>query len=156
MYNDQLPPGLSFWGDVKTAGSGKVSETWNPFKIQTGGYTDLDQELIRLSETGFGSFSFHSKRINGTLLNGVQYNDFVTSLNMVDEKGRMLGDLGYNPDDALLPALNEEMNSLEYSLLPTDEDRFDALNSILSERRQGARKFMVISDPQLNLLDMAQ
>ena len=156
MYNDQLPPGLSFWGDVKTAGSGKVSETWNPFKIQTGGYTDLDQELIRLSETGFGSFSFHSKRINGTLLNGVQYNDFVTTVNSVDGKGRMLGEQGFNPDGTLLPALNEEMNSMEYSLLPTDEDRFDALNSILSERRQGARKFMVISDPQLDLLNMAQ
>jgi hypothetical protein len=75
---------------------------------------------------------------------------------MVDEKGRMLGDLGYNPDDALLPALNAEMNSTEYALLPTDEDRFDALNSILSSRRQGARKFMVISDPQLDLLNMAQ
>ena len=156
MFSDQLPPKLNFWGDVRTAGSGKVSETWNPVRIQTGGYTDLDQELIRLSETGNGSFSFHSKRVNTTLLNGVQYNNFVTSVNTVDGKGRMLGDLGYNPDDALLPALNEEMNSLEYSLLPTDEDRFDALNSILSSRRQGARKFMVISDPQLNLLDMAQ
>ena len=156
MFSDQLPPKLNFWGDVRTAGSGKVSETWNPVRIQTGGYTDLDQELIRLSETGFGSFSFHSKRINGTLLNGVQYNDFVTTVNSVDGKGRMLGEQGFNPDGTLLPALNEEMNSMEYSLLPTDEDRFDALNSILSERRQGARKFMVISDPQLNLLDMAQ
>ncbi len=156
LFSDQLPPKLNFWGDVRTAGSGKLSETWNPVRIQTGGYTDLDQELIRLSETGFGSFSFHSKRVNGTLLNGVQFNDFVTTVNMVDGKGRMLGDNGYNPSDALLPALNEEMNSTEYSLLPTDEDRFDALNSILSERRQGARKFMVLSDPQLNLLDMAQ
>ena len=156
MFSDQLPPKLNFWGDVRTAGSGKVSETWNPVRIQTGGYTDLDQELIRLSETGFGSFSFHSKRINGTLLNGVQYNDFVTTVNSVDGKGRMLGEQGFNPDGTLLPALNEEMNSMEYSLLPTDEDRFDALNSILSARRQGARKFMVISDPQLNLLDMAQ
>ena len=156
LFSDQLPPKLNFWGDVRTAGSGKLSETFNPVRIQTGGYTDLDQELIRLSETGFGSFSFHSKRVNGTLLNGVQFNDFVTTINMVDGKGRMLGDNGYNPSDALLPALTEEMNSTEYSLLPTDEDRFDALNSILSERRQGARKFMVLSDPQLNLLDMAQ
>mgnify|MGYP003646708516 FL=1 len=132
MFSDQLPPKLNFWGDVRTAGSGKVSETWNPVRIQTGGYTDLDQELIRLSETGFGSFSFHSKRINGTLLNGVQYNDFVTTVNSVDGKGRMLGEQGFNPDGTLLPALNEEMNSMEYSLLPTDEDRFDALNSILS------------------------
>ena len=133
-----------------------MSETWNPIRIQTGGYTELDQELIRLSETGFGAFGFHSKRIGGTLLNGVQYNDFVTAVNTVDGKGRMLGDLGYNPDDALLPALDDEMKSLEYSLLPTDEDRFDALNTVLGERRQGARKFMVLSDPQLNLLDMAQ
>ena len=155
-FSPELPQKISFWGDIKKAGTGKLSESWNPFKIQIGGYTPLDEELIRLSETGNGSFSFHSKRVNTTLLNGVQYNNFVTSVNTVDGKGRMLGDLGYNPDDALLPALNEEMNSLEYSLLPTDEDRFDALNSILSARRQGARKFMVISDPQLNLLDMAQ
>ena len=156
LYADQLPPKLNFWGDIRTAGSGKFSETFNPVRIQTGGYTELDQELIRLSETGFGSFSFHSKRVNGTLLNGQQFNDFVTTVNQVDGKGRMLGDIGYNSDGTLLPALNKEMNSLEYSLLPTDEDRFDALNSILSERRKGARKWMVTTDPQLNLLDMAQ
>ena len=156
LYADQLPPKLNFWGDVRTAGSGKFSETFNPVRIQTGGYTELDQELIRLSETGFGSFSFHSKRINGTLLNGVQFNDFVTTVNQVDGKGRMLGDIGFNSEGTLLNALNKEMNSLDYSLYPTDEDRFDALNGILSERRKGARKWMVTTDPQLNLLDFAQ
>ena len=156
MYNDQLPPGISFWGDIKTAGSGKMSEIVSPFRIQTGGYTSLDQELIRLSEIGSGSFSFHSKRINGTLLNGVQSNDFVTTINQIDGGGRMLGDVGYNSDGRLLPALSNEINSVEYLLLPTDEDRFDALNTILSERRKGARKWMVTTDPQLNLLDMAQ
>ena len=155
-FSPELPQKISFWGDIKKSGTGEASEIFSPFRIQTGGYTQLDEELIRLSETGNGSFGFHSKRVNTTLLNGVQYNDFVTAVNTVDGKGRMLGDLGYNPDDALLPALNEEMNSLEYSLLPTDEDRFDALNTVLGERRQGARKFMVLSDPQLNLLDMAQ
>ena len=129
---------------------------FSPFRIQSCGYNQLDEELIRLSEIGAGSFGFHSQRVNTTLLNGVQYNDFVTAVNTVDGKGRMLGDLGYNPDDALLPALDDEMKTLEYSLLPTDEDRFDALNTVLGERRRGARKFMVLSDPQLNLLDMAQ
>ena len=156
LFNDQLPPKLNFWGDTRTSGSGKFSETWSPIRITTGGYTELDQELIRLSETGFGSFSFHSKRINGTLLNGVQFNDFVTTVNQVDGKGRMLGDIGFNSEGTLLNALNKEMNSLDYSLYPTDEDRFDALNGILSERRQGARKWMVTTDPQLNLLDFAQ
>ena len=154
LYADQLPPKLNFWGDVRTSGRGKISETFNPIRVQTGGYTELDQELIRLSETGFGSFSFHSKRINGTLLNGVQFNDFVTTVNQVDGKGRMLGDIGFNSEGTLLNALNKEMNSLDYSLYPTDEDRFDALNGILSERRQGARKWMVTTDPQLNLMDM--
>ena len=156
LFNDQLPPKLNFWGDTRTSGSGKFSETWSPIRITTGGYTELDQELIRLSETGFGSFSFHSKRINGTLLNGVQFNDFVTTVNQVDGKGRMLGDIGFNSEGTLLNALNKEMNSLDYSLYPTDEDRFDALNGILSERRKGARKWMVTTDPQLNLLDFAQ
>ena len=84
----------------------------------------------------------------------MQFNDFVTTVNQVDGKGRMLGDIGFNSEGTLLNALNKEMNSLDYSLYPTDEDRFDALNGILSERRQGARKWMVTTDPQLNLMDM--
>ena len=156
MYSDQLPPKLNFWGDVRTAGSGKVSETWNPIRIQTGGYTELDQELIRLSETGFGAFGFHSKRIGGTLLNGVQFNAFVRTVNNLDGNGRILGDRGFDPDDTLLKALNQEINSLEYNTLPTDEDRFLELNTLLGERRKGARDWMVKNDPQLNLQSIAQ
>ena len=156
MFSDQLPPKLNFWGDVRTAGSGKVSETWNPIRIQTGGYTELDQELIRLSETGFGAFGFHSKRIGGTLLNGVQFNAFVRTVNNLDGNGRILGDRGFDPDDTLLKALNQEINSLEYNTLPTDEDRFLELNTLLGERRKGARDWMKRNDPQLNLQSIAQ
>ena len=155
LFADGLPEKLNFWGNVVTAGEGRFSETFNPVRIQTGEFSALDEELIRLSEIGAGSFSFHNKRVNGTLLNAEQYNDFITTINMVDGKGRMLGDPGYNPQGTLLNALNAEMNTTEYATLPTDEDRFDALNAILSERRKHAREWIIGTDPQLNLLEMA-
>jgi len=152
LYSHELPTKLNFWGDEMKTGEGKFSEGYNPVKIQRGQYSDLDEELIRLSEIGAGSFSFHSKRVDGTLLNGVQHNQFVKFINEADANGNVLGDLGYDSEGTLLNALNTEMNSTEYFILPTDEDRFDALNNILGERRGTARKKMIKSDELLSEL----
>ena len=154
-FSEELPIGLNFWGNAKTQGKGTLGESLSPFRVQQGGYNKVDEELIRLSETGAGSFTFHSKRIQSVLLNASQYNDFVRLVNDVDGEGRVVGDLGFDPDDTLLNALRDEISNPEsgYMLLPTDEDRFDALNNILSVRRSKARERIINSTPGLQYLN---
>lgn len=154
-FSEELPVGLNFWGNAKTQGKGTLGESLSPFRVQQGGYNEVDEELIRLSETGAGSFTFHSKRIQSVLLNASQYNDFVRLVNDVDGEGRVVGDLGFDPDDTLLNALKDEISNPEsgYMLLPTDEDRFDALNNILSVRRSKARERIINSTPSLQYLN---
>lgn len=149
-FSDDLPPGLDFWGRPKTQGEGRLTETFNPVRIQTGEYTALDEELIRLSEIGIGSFPFHRDRIDGIRLNSEQYNTYVTYINGMDGSGRMLGDNGFKPDGVLLDALQSTVNSSEYALLETDEEKFEELSGILAERRKHARKRLIKDDPDLN------
>ena len=154
-FNDELPVGLNFWGNARTQGKGTLGESLSPFRVQQGGYNDVDTELIRLSETGAGSFSFHSKRVQNVLLNASQYNNFVRLINDIDGEGRVSGDVGFDPDDTLLNALKDEISNPEsgYMLLPTDEDRFDALNNILTVRRSKARERLINSTPGLQYLN---
>ena len=88
------------------------------------------------------------------MLNANEFNQFVRLVNEVDSEGRVLGEVGFDPDDTLLNALRDEITNSEsdYFSLPTDEDRFDALNSIVSNRRQGARKRLINETPSLQHL----
>ena len=149
-FSDDLPPALDFWGREKQQGEGRIDEAFNPIRIQTGEYNALDEELIRLSEIGIGSFPFHRDRIDGIRLNSEQYNSYVTYINNMDGKGRMLGDAGFNPDGVLLNALSATVNSAEYGLMETDEEKFEELSGILADRRKFARKRMLRDDPDLN------
>ena len=152
--SDELPVGLNFWGNPRTQGKGTLGESLSPFRVQQGGYSDVDNELIRLSEIGAGSLSFHSQRVQQVLLNANEFNKFVRLVNEVDSEGRVLGEVGFDPDDTLLNALRDEITNSEsdYFSLPTDEDRFDALNSIVSSRRQQARKRLINETPSLQHL----
>jgi len=151
-FSQDLPVGLDFWGKPRSQGKGTLGESFSPFRVQEGGYSELDQEIIRLSEIGAGSFSFHSKRVEKILLNNNQFNDLVYLINNVDGEGRQLGEPGFDSNDTLVNALNSEISSSEYNLLPTDEDKFDALNSILSERRSEARRILIGSDTRLQYI----
>ena len=150
-----LPVGLNFWGNARTQGKGTLGESLSPFRVQQGGYSELDRELIRLSETGAGSISFHSQRIQSVLLNSSEFNKFVRLVNDVDSEGRVLGELGFDPNDTLLNALQNEITNpdSDYLLLPTDEDRFNALNSIITIRRQEARKRLILETESLQHLN---
>lgn len=152
--SDDLPVGLNFWGNPRTQGKGTLGESLSPFRVQQGGYSDVDNELIRLSEVGAGSLSFHSQRVQQVLLNANEFNQFVRLVNEVDSEGRVLGEVGFDPDDTLLNALRDEITNSEsdYFSLSTDEDRFDALNSIVSNRRSGARKRLINETPSLQHL----
>ena len=149
-FSADLPLGLNFWGEPKVQGEGRIDEYFNPIRIQTGGYSDLDLELIRLSETGMGTFPFHRDRVEGVKLNSEQYNDYVRYINEVDAKGRVLGDPGYRPEEALLPALKNAVSSTEYFTMQFDEERFELLSGILTDRRASARAALKKTDPSLN------
>ena len=150
-FTKDLPDKLDFWGRSKTQGEGRRDEMFNPMRIQTGEYNELDQELIRLSETGIGVFDFHRDRIDGLKLNAEQYNNYVRLINEVDDEGKVLGELGFDPEETLLNALKYQVTDTEadYYNLPTDEDRFKELKGILSDRRAKARQRLLKVDAEL-------
>ncbi len=150
-FTKDLPDKLDFWGRSKTQGEGRRDEMFNSMRIQTGEYNELDQELIRLSETGIGVFDFHRDRIDGLKLNNEQYNNYVRLINDVDDEGKVLGELGFDPEETLLNALKYQVTDTEadYYNLPTDEDRFKELKGILSDRRAKARQRLLKVDAEL-------
>lgn len=120
-----------------------------------GGYTNLDKELIRLSERGY-VFGPHRKKYNGIELSDKQYNRYVTLVNnsnRVNSKYSLtVGDPGYNASQALLPALNAMINSNEYKMEVDDEEKYDMLNDILSDARESAMDIMLKTDDRLKIL----
>jgi len=154
-YSGQLEPGLDFWGNIKEQGSGKLYEYVSPFKIMEGGYTNLDRELIRLSERGY-VFGPHRKKYNGIELSDKQFNRYVTLVNnsnRINSKYSLtVGDPGYNASQALLPALNAMINSNEYKVEVDDEKKYDMLNGILSDARDSAMDIMLKTDDRLKIL----
>ena len=154
-YNNQLEPALDFWGNIKTQGNGKNYEYFSPIKIQSGGYTSLDLELIRLSERGF-VFQSHRKKYNGVQLSDKQFNRYVTILNnsnRVNQKYSLtIGDGGYDATRALLPSLNDTINSEAYKLEVDDEEKYNMLNVILGDARSSAMNIMLSTDDRLKIL----
>tara|TARA_R110002050_G_scaffold263202_1_gene403636 strand:- start:38 stop:820 length:783 start_codon:yes stop_codon:yes gene_type:complete len=154
-YNNELPPALDFWGNIKTQGSGKLYEFISPIKIQDGGYTSLDKELIRLSEKGH-VFSSHRKKYNGVELSALQFNRYVNLVNnsnRINQKYSLSsGDPGYDATRALLPSLNSTINSEAYKLEIDDEEKFKMLNNVLGDARTSAMKIMLDTDDRLKIL----
>ena len=154
-YNNQLEPALDFWGNIKTQGNGKNYEYFSPIKIQSGGYTSLDLELIRLSERGF-VFQSHRKKYNGVQLSDKQFNRYVTILNnsnRVNQKYSLtIGDGGYDATRALLPSLNNTISSEAYKLEVDDEEKYNMLNVILGDARSSAMNIMLSTDDRLKIL----
>ena len=142
FFSPDLQPALSFWGDEMVAGKGTRAEMFNPMRTSQGELSALDEELIRLVETGQGKFGFHRARIGDAKLNADQYDMYVRTINQVDARGKMPGDNGYEMTETLKTALMLEITKKEYILANTDEDRFDMLSTILSDRRRSAREFM--------------
>ena len=123
-----------------------------------GGYTNLDKELIRLSERGY-VFGPHRKKYNGVELSDKQFNRYVTLVNnsnRINSKYSLtVGDPGYNASQALLPALNEMINSNEYKIEVDDEEKYNILNGILKDARDSAMDIMLKTDDRLKILTSA-
>ena len=161
-FSADLKPNRDWWGRPLTQGEGRLDETFNPVRVQSGQYTPLDLEIIRLSETGIGVVTNrHQDRIDGVKMNADQYDRFVQLVNEVDGSsngGRLPGDFGYDAGDTLLGALNDlvdptSLDGKEYSIAG-DDDKLKAMSDIVSVRRQNARIRLKKEFPDLEFRTM--
>ena len=159
-FSADLKPKRDWWGRPLTQGEGRLDETFNPVRVQSGEYTPLDLEIIRLSETGIGVVTTrHSDRVDGVRLNADQYDRFVQIVNTVDGDGRMPGDFGYNATDNLLGALNGLVDVTSetgavYSTMD-DDDRYDEMSKTVANRRKSARLLLKKEFPNLKFRTMS-
>ena len=161
-FSADLKPNRDWWGRPLTQGEGRLDETFNPVRVQSGQYTPLDLEIIRLSETGIGVVTTrHSDRVDGVRLNADQYDRFVQLVNEVDGSsngGRLPGDFGYDAGDTLLGALNGLVDPTSeagavYSTM-SDDDKFQEMSNITATRRKNARIRLKKEFPDLELRTM--
>ena len=158
-FSADLNPGRDWWGRPLTQGEGRLDETFNPVRVQSGQYTALDLEIIRLSETGIGVVTNrHQDRIDGVRMNADQYDRFVQLINEVDGSKRMPGDFGYDAMDNLLGALNGLVDvttetGAVYSTMD-DDDRYDEMSKIVANRRKSARALLKKEFPGLEFRTM--
>jgi len=158
FFSDQLPPKLNFWGENLYQGEGRLDEVFNPMRIISGEISDLDGELIRLSEVGAGVFSAHPKKIGKSGgerydLSSTEYNEYVHLINEVDEYGNLPGDAGYDITSSLGYELQDTINNnTDYMALDFDGDKFDMLSSIVSNRRKLATEHLISQNERLNIL----
>ena len=74
--------------------------------------------------------------------------------NEIDENGLLPGDNGYDINTSLLTSLEEKVNSEMYNNLEFDEDKYDALNTIVQDRRKDAKKKVIEQNSRLSGLLM--
>lgn len=157
-FSDELPPKLNFWGEDLYQGEGRLDELFNPMRIINGEVSELDAELIRLSESGAGVFSPHPKKIGLSGedrydLSSTEYNEYVHIVNEVDEYGNLPGDAGYDITSSLAFELQDIVNNdTDYAKLQFDGDKYDMLSSVLSNRRKLARDHLINQNERLKLL----
>jgi len=159
FFSDRLPPKLNFWGERLYQGEGRFDEFFNPVRVMTNRYTNVDKEILRLTERTGQVFVSHPKKISmGNSdrypLSGTEYNELVMLTNEIDETGLLPGDNGYDINTSLLSALEEEVNSEMYNNLEFDEDKYDALNTIVQDRRKDAKKKVIEQNSRLSGLLM--
>ena len=161
FFSDDLPRDVNFWGEElyqlepeQLKKQGKLGMAFNPFRIQTGKYSPLDKELMRLSISGAGTFNYHGRKLGGYQLLNEEYIDHVITINNIDDNGNMPGDVGYNVDQTLLNQLNKYMEqgtkeNKEYFLATDDEEKYELLSDVLSNKRSLAKEDIMKSNQRL-------
>ena len=74
--------------------------------------------------------------------------------NEIDENGLLPGDNGYDINTSLLPALEETINSELYNSLPFNDDKYEALDTIVKDRRKEAKEKLIEQNSRLSGLLM--
>ncbi len=158
-FSDKLPPKLNFWGERLYQSEGRLDEFVNPVRVKTTRFTDVDKELLRLSERTGKTLSAHPKKISMKNsdrypLSGTEFNELVMFTNEVDDNGFLPTDPGYDINTSLLPAIEELINSDEYNNLEFDEDKANSVSAILQDRRKDAKQLLIDQNPRLGGLLM--
>ena len=159
LFSSELPPRLNYWGEVVQQSSGSPLEYFSPIKVTTGGYDDVNGELLRLAENGSGVFQGHKKRQQGIYLTAEQYNDYIGYFNNINVVNNNRGlyldkaDPGWSPANTVLEKIKRKINdpSSGYNQL-RDDEKFDELNQIRSEHSSGALDKLIEKYPDLGIL----
>ncbi len=145
FFSDQVEPRLNLWGERMMQGTGAGWEFISPVRIQQTKYNAVDMELMELG----GGFRMPSKKIEGVLLNAVQYNKWLTYMNQIDGKGRMPDDPRYDAGSTMLNALNKVIVSKEYKGIELDEDKLEILAGIVSSYQKAGKQVLIKEDAYL-------
>ena len=70
----------------------------------------------------------------------------------IDENGLLPSDNGYDPNTSLLSSIEQQINSDLYNNLEFDDDKYDAINTIVRDRRKLAKEKVIEQNPRLNIL----
>lgn len=144
-FNPSLPPQLNEWAEPITVGDGTAWDFLSPVKIKNSKFAPVDDEIMRLG----GGFAPTKKKLDGVDLNALQYNRILELTNQFDGYGRLPGTKGYDAATTLLPTLQSLISSKDYSLLPTNEDRQQAISNVVGMFRKAARQQLLKEDPYL-------
>lgn len=131
FFNSGLEPRLNLYGEVMKAGTGAGWEFVSPIRVQNTKYGLVDKELM---DMGLG-IPMPRKKIDGVLLNAVQYNTIIKYMN-IDDAGMLPGEDGYNPANGMLGDLTETILSADYQSLPTKEEKRNFLKTMIVDRRR--------------------
>ena len=151
FFSDSVPPKLNLWAEKITAGSGEGWEFWSPIRVQDTKYAPVDDELMALGD----GIKMPAKKIDGVRLNAVQYNEWLTTMNQMDTRGRMPGDAGYDIRQTMLPLLMDMIQTDYYQSLPTKEDKLEKITMVVGKFKSAARKMLIAGDPDLAVKIMA-
>ena len=153
-FSDDLPKGLNMWGEVKQQSDGFNYNFVSPIRISNPVFSDLNEELVNLSEKRVGTFTSHKTKLSGIQLSDQQINDHINFINNSNNINKNLhlqeGDRGFSFNDTLLPRLNAEIKKSDYQLDDL-EDRYKRLNDILAESRESGKELLLQKYPGLRL-----
>lgn len=139
FFSDNVPPALDRWGVQMQQSNGIVWETFSPVRVTNEKFNMVDEEIMAL---GMG-IRMPNKKIDGVLLNGVQYNTLLTYAADLDANERLPDDPGYDYNTSLLPSLETLIMSDSYQNMPSKTDKLTAINNIVNARDAAARRRLI-------------
>jgi hypothetical protein len=142
IFNDDIPPLLSFWGEEVTVGTGKTTwEYWTPFQIKNQKYNDVDvfyNEILN----GQG-LRMPPRTLDGIPLTAQQYNDYIIKTNSIT----MEGPDGTNMN--MLDMMTYVINQDNFFELPIGEMKKE-LSLIYADYKSAARDELLQEYPDLD------
>ena len=186
LYSDEVVQQLNFWGEPAfqiqpemIEKYGKWRFMYNPFQVQNGAYSRLEEEFIRISEVNEEPFPgrYHRKRLQKNLklypkakdnmvtyeLTAEEFNRNVYVANNIDINGKVKanpalgidGDDDYNPDLSMLSVMEDLVFESDIYAEADDQERLKLLKTHLSEYQALAKKWTLNNENRLiELMDV--